>query len=539
MDKLRNTILIASLVLVGLTIPVRAEMATMDEALTVANNWINLIVQKTGSWGDANTAYVEDIQEFKRGKRVVGYFCRVKPKGYIVVSLRKELAPVKACSSTGYLDPESEEGMADMLKGRMERMLDAIEQQPAPNRSGTDPNVQSTVRIDYRPAWEELEPDVQSFKAGLESSVIAMDYEPGTKLLTSSWKQSWPYNEQCPYLGPPDNCYPKVGCVAIAGAQVMRYWAWPPYGEGPSPLKGGYPYDDPYDWVHMADRWDPGNGRWEDENGNPVPEATTYAVAELCDEVGDSVKMAYGCDLSNAYITCDFIPGCTHNLEDAMKNNFRYSMNLDVEFSWDVGSDAWFEIIKGQLNLNRPLPYSCLTPKAHVIVVDGWRVLSGPIKQFHMNYGWDGWVPDPADPNTHPDWQAYTTSNTWYTLDALPGSDALVETVLVEVKPAPSLGSSLSGLYSLPSFPYRYFDQDCTNYYLASATFEAGQNLQFLPGVKLTCGSLPTGACIRFEGTISENTRLFSIKGTKSAGIKIYNGAIELYASGGLTFLSR
>jgi hypothetical protein len=523
MEKLRKTILIASLVLVGLRIPVRAETATMDEAVTVANNWINLIIQKTGNWGDANTAYVEDIQEFKRGKRVVGYFCRVKPEGYIVVSLRKKLAPVKAYSATDYLDAESEEGMADMLKGRMERMLDAIEQQATPNKSGTDPSAQSSVRIDYRPAWDELGPDVQSFKAGLESGAIAMAYDPGTKLLTSSWKQKAPYNNTCPYLPSPDSCRVKAGCVAIAGAQVMRYWAWPPYGEGPSPLKGGNPYDDPYDWANMPDRCTSGSDEIQKD-----------AVAELCAEVGDSVKMDYGCKVSNAVTTCEWIPLCDYSLESAMKNNFRYSMDLAVEFSFDIGSYDWFERIKEQLNLNRPLPYSCFAPKPHVIVVDGWHIVvagSTIIKQFHMNYGWDGWVPNPADPNWDPEWSGYTTSNTWYTLDHLPGGNVDVETVLVDVYPAPSLGRDLRGRYSRnASFDYRYFDQDCTN--VTFTIFDAGQNLQFLPGVKLTS----VGGNIRFEGTSSQNTRLFSIKGTSSAGINIDDAAIVLHPDGGIRF---
>jgi hypothetical protein len=525
MEKLRNTILIASLVLVGLRIPVRAEMASMDEALTVANNWVTTIIHHEGDWGGSKSAAVEEVKEFKRGKRVVGYFCRVKPKGYIVVSLRKEFAPVKAYSATGYLDAESEEGMADMLKGRMERMLDAIEQQSAPNKSGTDPNAQSSVRIDYRPVWDELEPDVQSFNAGLESGAIAMAYDPGTKLLSSSWHQKWPYNKKCPDMVDCTNglyYHPLAGCTAIAGAQVMRYWAWPPKGEGPSPLKEGEPYNDPYDWANMPD-----SITWESSTQEQ------NAVAELCDEVGDSVKTDYGCNVSNAYITCEWIPFCDHSLESAMKNNFRYSNNLAIEFSLDIDPNDWFEKIKGQLNLNRPLPYSCQTPKNHVIVVDGWRVLvfdGFAIRQFHMNYGWDGWVPD------DPEWSSYTTSNTWYTLDALPGSNVDVETVLIDVRPAPSLGSSISGTYAPPSFPYRYFDQDCTNYALIpTATFEAGQNLQFLPGVRVKCLDVQ-GFKIGFEGTSPKNTRLYSIKGTSSAGINIDDAAIVLNPGGGLRF---
>ena len=89
MDKLKNTILIVLLVAVGLTIPVRAEMATMDEALTVAKNWVTTIIHYEGDWGGHQSVYVEEIQELTRAGRLLGYFCRVKPSGYLVISLHK------------------------------------------------------------------------------------------------------------------------------------------------------------------------------------------------------------------------------------------------------------------------------------------------------------------------------------------------------------------------------------------------------------------------------------------------------------------
>ncbi len=87
-------------------------MATRNEALTVASNWITMIIQKKGDWGGSETAEIDEIHEFKRGERVLGYLFRVKPRGYIIVPLRKEMAPVKAYSAKSDLDPESEEEMA-------------------------------------------------------------------------------------------------------------------------------------------------------------------------------------------------------------------------------------------------------------------------------------------------------------------------------------------------------------------------------------------------------------------------------------------
>jgi hypothetical protein len=65
-----------------------------------------------------------------------------------------------------------------------------------------------------------------------------------------------------------------------------------------------------------------------------------------------------------------------------------------------------------------------------------------------------------------------------------------------------------------------------------NVTFNRGHHLQFLPGVKVT-GTSPIGDYIRFVGITSENSRLFSIKGTQvgviSVGIKIYNGGIRFH----------
>ncbi|MCK4790834.1 MAG: C10 family peptidase [Desulfobacteraceae bacterium] len=559
MEKLRNTILIASLVLVGLTIPVRAEMATTAQALTVANNWINLIIQKKGDWGGAKSAVVEEVKEFKRGKRVVGYFCRVKPKGFIVVSLRKELAAVKAYSATCDLDPECDEGLTDVIKLGMERVLNMIEKQFGPIKAARTEDLIGILEINYRPAWDELSGDVEIFKAGLKSGMRTMNYAGGDPpLLSSSWHQRDPYNVLCPTgdIGCPDCCPTEtgrcppsdptpVGCVATAGAQIMRYWSWPSHGSKNAshnwhgdyscpahgiPGEGAQNLEetltDAYDWRRIANQyvWDAWNNRWEDEDGNSLTQANVDAVAELCYEVGVAVEMDYG--------VCG--SGASHyNMRDAYKDHFRYSTAVGIvkRKSYTSGVN-WFNDMKAQFNANRPVHYGI---EGHSLVADGWQeiYIGGDFtRQYHMNYGWAGG-------NTgEPCWTGIPNSNTWYTLDELPCSDLNAHDMIRNIYPGPSLGKVLlSGLYSRPSFPYRYFDQDCTNYYLVpTATFAAGQNLQFLPGVKVECIGIIPGTKIGFEGTSSQNTRLFSIKGTQSAGIKIYDGAIELYPGGGLRF---
>ena len=81
--KTFSNILISVAMFVVFALPASADTVTKDEALTVAKNWVTLIIQKEGKWGSSETAQVKEIREFKRGQRVIGYFCSVYPQGFI------------------------------------------------------------------------------------------------------------------------------------------------------------------------------------------------------------------------------------------------------------------------------------------------------------------------------------------------------------------------------------------------------------------------------------------------------------------------
>lgn len=527
MKNLTITIISTLLAVMTLVSPVQAEMATMGEALTVADNWVALIMQKEGDWGGSETAVVETIQEFTRGERLLGYFCRVNPRGYIVISLRKELAPVKAYSTVSDLKPEPDEGMVDFIKSGMEHTLNEIEKQLGPIKSARTEDVQSMLEINHRPDWEKLQLDVQTFKAGLTSGIVAMNYSAGQVLLTSNWHQQPPYNDDCPNKDcswPYYNNYnrnARVGCVATAAAQIMRYWAWPPG----------------YEWWNMLDQyiWDDVSKRFEDGNGNPCSQVQINAVARLCHEVGQAADTDYDrCSESTAFLG---MPGYRDMAEAYKLDRFGFHDDTDFEQRWHFGDDEWWGLIKSNLRKNRPLQYGILDVQsrmwplpplvfvAHSMVCDGWEEV-GSLRNCHMNYGHTG-----------------TGSDTWYNINNLPDSEA--EGTIRKIRPRPSLGSWLSPQaphkdnhksYPVPSFPYRYFDQDATG---RNVSFAPGHNLQFLPRVKVT-GTSPIGDYIRFQGISSNPTRLFSIKGTGTggivAGIKIYNGEIRLYQNGSIRF---
>ena len=476
------SILIACLAIIGPFTPFPAgalaplESASMNEALTVAERWVDLIITRKGDWGGSLTAAVVDCRELRRGERVLGYFCPVSPQGCIVVSLYKVLAPVKFYSADGDVDPEAEEGMADLIKDVMQRVLDALELQVGPLEGATSRAAEAVLEIDYHGAWDEL--------LGLPGPDWA-NYQESDVLLSSEWAQGDPYNQDCPAPPPEDDCTEArcvVGCVATAGAQIMRYWNWPPYGVGA-------PYSDPYDWVNMPDML----YAWS-------PQAEIDAVAELSHEAGAAVGMSY----------CGG-PGCqsgavTANMVGVFENQYRYATACNYIDRIAYTAVNWFDLMKAQFNLNRPVQYRI---PGHSIVSDGWQEIGGtPTRQYHINYGWGG------------------TNSGWFTLDCIPGGDPAEEYMVCDIYPAQFLGSSVSGTYSKQSFNYRYFDLDATG---ASATFSAGQYLQFLPGIVVTASGT-----IRFYGSGTDSTRLFT-GGDATRGIRIYSGGVKLTNSGCIT----
>jgi len=510
---MKNTILMiifAFLIGILLLSPIYAEIATKQEALTIANNWITTIIHHNSNWGGYEKAAVQEIQEFKHEGRTIGYFCSVMPKGYIIVSILKELAPVKAYSATCNLDPDIDEGLTDFLKIKMVRILNSIERQLGPIQSVKNKELEDILEICYRSVWDEFEVPCEVFYEHLGTSSILADYNEGQQLLTSDWNQNNPYNLYCPAPPGGDDCTRSncsVGCVATAAGQIMHHWNWPPFGQG------GSPYSDTYGWLFIPDTCTSFSATEQKD-----------ATAELCSEVGQACLMDY-C-VSSTGSGCG--SSATHpDMIDAYINNFRYSDDCSSVPRNIFSANNWFGIMQDQFEWNQPVQYGI---PGHSLISDGWKIVASE-KQYHMNYGWAGWV-DTLDA----EWDPYSNSNTWYTLDELPGGDTLGEDMILNIYPITAIGGSFSGTYNRDaSFIYRYFTHDATC--ATDASFGIGQRLQFLPRVEVKCQS--TTGYVQFNGSAVSgfDNWLYSINNEdQKVGIRIYDGSVRLCENGGIRF---
>ncbi|MFH1747888.1 MAG: C10 family peptidase [Planctomycetota bacterium] len=503
MRSVTNTILATSIVLLAAPLCVQAELTSEQEALTIARNYVSFILTNEGNWSGSEVAAVASIEEFKRGDRTLGYFCAVQPQGYLVLSLHKELAPVKAYSSRCDLDPEAVEGLTDLIKDKMERILDAVEKQLG-RPLAPDDQIGDLLAINYRAISDELvsedfEPQAYGEPRNARGGA-GMDYQEGETLLPCNWHQQPPYNQQCPDLGCGEwagynnfNTNARVGCVAVVGAHLMRHWNWPPSGEGP--------FSDSYDWANMcAEYIFDGTSWFNDENGVPVTWDQINAAAELCDEVGVAVGMDYGCDGSSA-TTSDLLAvfdDYFHYNEGQVKYRAMYEDPVD-----------WFNLLKNSFNANRPVPYRV---EEHAIIGDGWQEVwdQGHYHWYHMNYGWPS--------NGH---------DTWWALDALYLGGIGAEYIIINVFPDNAIGTTVWLNYPAA---VRYFDRDASGSF---ASFDAGNGLQVLKSGFLLTNTGGASDVITLYGTPTAKTRFF-LEGDLAGKtrISIQGGAMKINGGG-------
>lgn len=485
-----------------------AEQTTPEEMQLVAENFVELIIARDGSWGGHATAQVQPIEPLKRRDTLLGYYCNVEPVGYFILSLYRELGPIRAYSTRSNIDPESDHLLVAFIKDRQERLHAAIAQELGHEVAPRD-DFRDLLEVHFDEAWEILtasdfdpRPIVGDGRSHGDGDLI---YDEGETLLRTTWNQDPPYNHLCPDLGcewPNHGNYNTnavTGCVATAGAMVMKYWNWPPVSEG----SGAYAF--PFDWPHMADNYYYSNyysdmiSIWDGVAGYATYDEI-IAVARVMALVGQATGMDYGCATSGTP---------TAELEGAFENHFRYHNYCTRRNREDYNYNEWWGLLQSECDLLRPVAYRIPN---HAIVVDGWDAVVG-LNEVHVVYGHNG------------------SDDGWFNLDweFFGGDD---DYMIGNIFPDVALGQALYGTYSVPSYPYRYLDRHC---WATDTEFAAGHNLQVLgAGLKMThLPDSPPESGITFRGAPSLETVVYLYGDPENESrIRVHDGALKIRGNG-------
>ena len=183
-------------------------------------------------------------------------------------------------------------------------------------------------------------------------------------LLRTAWSQGSGYNEYCPKdsRSVEGNGHVPAGCVAVAMAQIMNYYSWPPRGYG----KNSYtPRSYPQYGVQSVDF------------SNTTYNWRSIDPAKITYHAGVAVNMDYGPYGSGAYLS---------QAEYAMKMNFRYKASSVTKKYSDA---QWDRKLINSLNRNRLVLYQGKGSIVHVFVCDGYKKVDNGY-MYHFNWGWNG-----------------------------------------------------------------------------------------------------------------------------------------------------
>lgn len=250
--------------------------------------------------------------------------------GFVIIAGDDAVTPVLGYTSTGSFDAENlPDGLKDLLKS-YERQIAALGSSYQANQTAT--------------------------RAGFT----------GEKLLnTAKWNQDAPFNKYTP------NNY-VTGCVATAGAIVMKHHGYPAKGTGSHSYTWNgktlsASFEHTYDWASMPAKYDGTN------------DAAFDGVARLMADLGVAVEMNYAKDGSGSYIG---------DLVTALQKYYGYSKLSHLMAIEDVGAEAWNGRLRDEIDANRPVLYAASDPAGggHAFVIDGYKDES-----FSVNWGWGGY----------------------------------------------------------------------------------------------------------------------------------------------------
>lgn len=279
-------------------------------------------------------------------------------RGFVIVSGDDRTVPVLGYSESGHFNPDSiPANMKAWLQGYADQ-IDALDNTSAPAAAPEEPKA------------------CGPFRAAHTTSVAP--------LLTSTWDQDEPYNNNCPLwdTGTGERCV--TGCVATSMAQVMYYHKWPAATVAEIPatttqsMDGTHtfnldaiPAGTPIRWADMQDSYSSSHS-----------DASAQAVAELMQYCGTSLDMSYG---------SSSIGGSgaqSSSVATALKEYFDYNPNLFFASRDDYTISQWDDLIINELENRRPVVYGgSSTGGGHSFVIDGY---SAKDALYHVNWGWSG-----------------------------------------------------------------------------------------------------------------------------------------------------
>lgn len=338
-----------------------AKQVSIDEAKTVAKNFY---------YNNAKTSSYKNYEDMNmRLNHIEGeenpcfyVFTVEDSKGFVIISAQDFVKPILGFSDQSDIDFDN---LSPELNSLLETYVEQI-------KYGVKNNYKSNSEIQKK--WQNLQLPMVN-----RSSVV----EPLGPLLITNWNQSPYYNDMCPTNSSGEHAV--VGCVAVAMAQVMKYYNYPAQGFGSksySDYQGAVTNSANINFSQEEYGW----------NNMPITlSGENDYVAKLMYHCGHAVSMKWEIDGSGTQSSYIVTAARTYFGYSSTTNEFSqvnyYTDNINY-------NDAeWGLMLRNELDALRPVIYSSGVSEGgagHCWNCDGYRSDGEDGYLYHMNYGWGG-----------------------------------------------------------------------------------------------------------------------------------------------------
>ena len=472
-------------VFIALAGAVSAATVTADQAKTAVQRWLRddpaLGCPIQGTVGEVRTCTPTNGASFHVVKLAAG--------GFVVTSADTRRAPVVAFSSGADLVEDDANPLWVLLKRDLAIRTQGESSGGGARLMGAAP---AEVEAANEAKWAKLlGGGAQLMSMQGISSVSDVRVEP---LVQSKWNQDNVGGNYCYNYYTPNHYV--CGCVATAGAQIMRYFCYPTAAMSPYTNEYCAVNGTPTTLITQGGTYDWGQMPLVPDSS--MTDAQRQAIGKLTSDVGICCNMNYksGGSSSGGYM-----------LAHVFTNHFGYASAQVANWNTDQSGSA---NVKNALlsNFDAGLPVALGLDSdydgGHEIVGDGYGYSDGTL-YIHFNMGWggydDAWYAPPAMENTQYNFSIVdgVVYNVFTNLPlntvicsgrVLDASGIPVENAMVTAKISgtstivQSVTSNAKGIYALtlPAAAYTITATSCGTSASVGVTLSANVSIEYAPG---------------------------------------------------------
>lgn len=350
-----------------------------DQALTAVANWLRYTKQRPlATTLSRNSDSVQSIRD-EQGKALC-HVIALQDGGFVVTGADDAVVPIISFAAKGAFPSDWKHPLRAILQRDLPRRLARAEQRRAnpATRQGVD-------KTNYAAQWQMLLAPYQSTRGGIDLP----DDPRVAPLLQSTWGQDFIYSGGWEKINVYNYYTPNnyaTGCVATAGAQLMRFHEYPNSELPVEALTKECKVDGvPQDLTMFG-----GGYAWSDMPHVPdatITEAQQQAIGTLLHDVAVSVGMSFTVYASSASLSI---------LTERLRDTFHFA-SAKYFVCWDDGlsiSDTTHcqNMLLSNLDAGYPTGLGLLGDMGgHGVVGDGYGYHNG-LLYVHLNMGWNGYA---------------------------------------------------------------------------------------------------------------------------------------------------